>query len=353
MVTAPLNLEPGTLIDGRYRIEDEIGAGGVGVVYRARQLSLGKRVAVKVLQPSRDDSASLSLRFLREAKLTGGISSRNVVRVFDYGTHRGHAYCVMECLRGVDLSRHLEQAGRLPWWKVRDILCQTIRGLLAAYELGVLHRDIKPSNIFLAQARRGQPPRVKVLDFGLAKALDPESSLAENLTEPGIVMGTVRYMAPERAKGMPASVRSEIYSLGVIAFECLSGQSPQPGRRPLEILRQRLREPAPSVRALVPDLPPELDALIHKLMERDPDSRVASLEELRAAMMAIPESPEAPAPARTPRAWRAWLTDAFAKPEVERPTLAYGSGSDGLDPFVRRERGRLRKGSVPRGSSRA
>ncbi len=328
----PKRLE-GQVLDGRYRLERWLGSGGMGAVYRAQQLSLMRPVAIKLLRPRCRLDYAHRRRFIREARVASTIVHPNVTRVFDFGeTTDGHTYLAMEYLPGQDLSRRLRRGGVLDWPRARSILLQTVAGLEAAHEAGVVHRDVKPSNVFLVNERDDEPDFVKVLDFGLAKALDPESSMAEALTMADEVMGTAQYMAPERVRGEDADVRSDIYSLGVMAYRMLSGTLPLWGTRGpvLRRLMRRLKEPPPALGAVVPGLPPAASALIQRTMARDADERFTSLSELAEALHATtteahPVSVRAPrtaVPSRSPSLGSAVFRDT-------RP-LPTPSGSSGL-----------------------
>lgn len=290
----PRRLE-GTILDQRYSIERWVGSGGMGTVYEARSLSQGQRVAVKLLQPQYHREPTYCRRFVREARVTSRIIHPNVIRVLDYGeTIDGRAFSVMEYLVGRDLSKRIRSDGALDWPQARMILLQVVAGLQAIHDAGVIHRDIKPSNIFLIGGDDGRAPSVKVLDLGLAKAVDPSSSLAETLTLVDEVMGTAQYMAPERVQGEEADVRSDIYSLGIMAFRMLTGMLPLWGGKASTVrkLMRRMREPPPSVMALVPSLPVEADALIRRCMARAPSRRFQSLRGLKLALLAAPEQGE-------------------------------------------------------------
>jgi len=296
----PRRLE-GLVVDQRYRLERWLGSGGMGAVYRAEQLSLQRPVALKLLQSRCRLDYAHQRRFIREARVASTIVHPNVTRVFDFGqSAEGHTYLAMEYLPGQDLSRRLHRGGALDWPRTRSILLQTVAGLRAAHDLGVIHRDVKPSNVFLVKGRDGQPGAVKVLDFGLAKALDPESSLAEALTMADEVMGTAQYMAPERVRGEEADVSSDIYSLGVMTYRMLSGVLPLWGTRGpvFRRLMRRLKEPPPRLQRLVPSLPEAVSALVLRAMARHPDDRFPSLIALAEAIEAI----EAGKPHPTPRA---------------------------------------------------
>jgi len=292
----------GMLLDGRYRIGPVLGQGGMGSVHRAQPLHGGPPVAVKLLLPRFGHVYAYRQRFMREARVASQIVHPNVTRVLDFGeTARGRAFSVMEYLPGEDLRRRLKR-GPMAWAEARPVLQQVLAGLRAAHDTGVLHRDIKPSNVFLVEGREGQPGHVKLLDFGLAKAVDPASSLAEGLTQVDEVLGTAQYLPPERMEGEPAEARSDLYSVGVMAFRMLAGQLPGWGEGPtLRQLLRRTTEAPPSLAALVPDLPPGLDALVARAMARRPQDRF-SLRQFEQAMRRISARGRARPPA--PR-WRA------------------------------------------------
>jgi eukaryotic-like serine/threonine-protein kinase len=279
----------GTELEGRYRIERQIGAGGMGTVYLAQQLALRMPVAVKVLNRECAEDFTYNYRFIREARVAARVIHPNVARVLDLGrTPDGRAFSVMEYLRGEDLCERLAHEGALPWSRTRRIIRQVARGLRAAHAIGVIHRDVKPSNVFLAATGDGRPERVKLLDFGIAKACDPTATFGENLTRFDKIVGTMEYIAPERILGEPADVRSDIYSLGVMMFEMLTGHQPWPTEGgPLRTLMKRVREAPPSLPEFLPGVPYEAVAVVKRAMAREPADRFASLQELGAALRSI------------------------------------------------------------------
>lgn len=292
----------GVILDHRYRIERRIGAGGMGAVYQAIPLAGGLPVAIKLLLPRYNHDYTYRQRFVREARVASSIVHPNVMRVLDFGqTEAGRAFSVMEYLPGEDLGQRLRREGALSWECTRDILLQVIGGLRAAHEMGVLHRDIKPSNVFLVRGRQGRPDYVKLLDFGLAKAVDPASSLAEGLTLVDEVMGTAQYLAPERILGEPADARSDLYSVGVMAFRMLCGSLPHWGQgNSAQTLLHRCRRPPPSVLDETQGVPPAVDALLRRAMARDPQDRFSSLHELEEEILAIPADGQPVAREHTP-----------------------------------------------------
>jgi serine/threonine-protein kinase len=295
------------VLGGRYRIERRIGSGGMGTVYLAQQLALRMPVAIKVLHRDFSEDGTWQQRFVREAQVAARVVHPNVARVLDLGrTADGLVFSVMEHLRGEDLEQRLERDGALPWPQARRILRQTIRGLRAAHAIGVIHRDVKPSNVFLVEAGADQHEAVKVLDFGIAKSNDPTQSFAENLTCIDKIIGTAEYMAPERIVGETADARSDIYSLGVMMFEMLTGQRPwADDGNLLRALMRRVKEAPPSLPEFLPGVPAEMGGIVGRAMARDPEERFASLRELEAALREVPvgaakppRRPQ-PAPART------------------------------------------------------
>ena len=329
----------GTIFNGRYRIEHQLGAGGMGAVYRAQPLDGGPPVAIKLLLSGFDHHYAYRQRFIREARVASSIAHPNVTRVLDFGqTAEGRVFSVMEYLPGEDLRQRLRREGPLSWSKARTILRQVLRGLRAAHEMGVLHRDIKPSNVFLVEGREGQSDYVKLLDFGLAKAVDPASSLAEGLTRMDEVLGTAQYMPPERILGEPADARSDQYSLGVMAFRMLSGELP-PGwgkGTTMGHLLRRTTSPPPALADRLPNIPLALDALVRRSMACDPDQRFSSLRALDEAMMKIPLDGRRPttAPYQQARAHEdaptqsmAWTRTLGVKARTTLPiTLSFAAG---------------------------
>src|SRR5437016_7667358 len=209
-----------------YRILSPLGAGGMGEVYRALDIRLDREVAIKVLPADFAKDVDRLRRFEQEARAVGRLNHPNILVIHDIGTHEGSPYIVSELLEGETLRERIEQ-GALPARKAMDFALQMARGLAAAHEKGIVHRDLKPENLFVTQ-----DGRIKILDFGLAKLTHPEkpgvplTEIATETvgTEPGIVMGTVGYMSPEQVRGKPADERSDIFALGAVLYEMLSGR---------------------------------------------------------------------------------------------------------------------------------
>ncbi|MBI2896715.1 MAG: serine/threonine protein kinase [Deltaproteobacteria bacterium] len=265
------DLAPGTKV-GEYEIERKVGAGGCGVVYLARHPLIGKRAAVKVLAPARAADPVQVDRFLLEARSVNAIGHRNIVDIFAFGKlPDGRTYLVMEFLEGEDLGKHLEKVGRLAPEEVVPILSQLARGLAAAHAKGFVHRDLKPENVFVT-TQDGQP-QVKLLDFGLTKLAD--ATEATRKTRKGVVMGTPQYMSPEQARGRDVDHRTDIYSLGVVLYECLTGRLPFDSNSDVDILIRHACE-APQPPSLIAPLPAGIDRIVLKCLEKDSARRYAS-----------------------------------------------------------------------------
>jgi serine/threonine protein kinase/tetratricopeptide (TPR) repeat protein len=266
----------GRVIEGRYRILRVLGEGGMGTVYAGEHVEIGKGVAVKILHPAYSRQQDLVERFRREARAASRIGHPHIIDVTDFGTTEdGCAYFVMEHLDGIDLADVLSHERRLEPGRAAQITIQICRALEAAHAAGVIHRDLKPENIFLV-SRDGRADFVKVLDFGIARSLGQDS---RRLTNPGIAMGTPEYMAPEQALGGLADRRSDIYSVGALLYEMVTGTPPHGEADGVSPLRKQ--EPPRPPRELRPDLSEELEAVILQALELDPakrQQRMAALE---------------------------------------------------------------------------
>jgi eukaryotic-like serine/threonine-protein kinase len=285
-----------TLSDS-YTVESEIGRGGMGVVYSARDLKLKRRVAIKVLPPELAFRGEIRTRFLREAETAARLSHPNIVPIHAVGEGDGLVYFVMAFVDGESLAARLRRRERLPPEEVRRIMKETADALGLAHAMGVIHRDVKPDNILLEGTRR----RVVVTDFGIAKALSAGSGVG-TLTGTGVVIGTPTYMSPEQAAGeRDIDARSDLYSLGLVAFEMLVGDPPfQAGTVP-GILMKQITEPAPDVRSLRPDCPEDLGNTIMRCLEKNPDDRWPTADALRRALESRTSLPYRRTAARPPR----------------------------------------------------
>ncbi|MBW2460266.1 MAG: serine/threonine protein kinase [Deltaproteobacteria bacterium] len=283
----------GTVLDGRYRVEDVLGTGGVGVVYRAEHLKLQRPVAVKVLHERFGSIDELRRRFEREAQALSALSHPNVVSVNDYGISDGTPYLVMELLEGRTLADLIDDDGPPPIEDAIEIQRQILRGLAFAHDKGIVHRDLKAANIFL-QALPDAPNHVKILDFGLAKIFTTGDGVGEpTLTKSGTILGTPAYMPPEQATGGSVDVRADVYSAGVVLFEILTGRYPFEASARADMLRAHLLLPMPDPEEWRPglSLSLELNALLGTAMKKDRTDRFANAAEMLAALDALPAIP--------------------------------------------------------------
>jgi len=270
----------GSEVDGRYRVIELIGEGGMGKVYLAEHVEIGKRVALKVLHPSYSRMPDLVERFRREARAASKIGHPNIVDVTDSGTTAdGSVYFVMEYLEGVELGSVIEREGALDVARALKITGQISRALSAAHREGIIHRDLKPENIFLI-ARDGTADVVKVLDFGIAKTTEAEAARERRLTSPGMAMGTPEYMSPEQAAGRPADARCDVYALGAILYEMVTGVPPYSGDNFMEILTKKATQDPPPPSQVRAELPSQVSELVMAAMARSPGDRPQTMEAL-------------------------------------------------------------------------
>jgi len=250
-----------------FRVLESLGAGGMGVVYRAEDVTLGRTVALKFMLPGYTIDDTAEARFLREARSVAALDHPNICTVHEAGTSEdGLLYLAMSYYRGETLKDCLTRTGPLPVDRALDIAAQIARGLACAHAAGIIHRDLKPANVMLTP-----DGTVKILDFGLAKARD------QTMTVSGVLMGTVAYMAPEQLVGMPADVRSDLWSLGVMVVEMLTGKHPSTVDNPSTLSRQ---VEAKSTDVIGPASTAELVRIVERLMRRDPDERYQSAAEV-------------------------------------------------------------------------
>ncbi len=271
----------GATIDGRYRVVERVGAGGMAVVYSATQLNVDRPVAIKVLGSGTAQRDDLAVRFQNEARVIARLRHPNVLKLHDVGTlEDGRLYIVTELLHGAPLDRLVREGALDPIQLVR--LMQPVAEALAeAHSAGVIHRDLKPANLYLE--RLGEVELLKVLDFGIAKL-----SGQAGITASGAIFGTPRYMSPEQVVARELDGRSDIYSLGVVLFECLSGRPPFDAS--MTNLFQRVNQPAPRLGTLVTGLPLELEALVDEMLATDRELRPATMAAVRARLRAVEEA---------------------------------------------------------------
>ncbi|ADO71207.1 TonB family protein [Stigmatella aurantiaca] len=278
----------GRTLNGRFRITEPLGMGGMGKVYRAIQTPLDRVVALKVLNPNFPSSKDpgFQQRFLREASLTSKLRHPNTVTVIDYGQTEDNIYFIaMEYMEGRTLAQVLSQTGPLPWSRVISIGQQVCRSLREAHGMGIVHRDLKPANIMLLN--ESDQDLVKVLDFGLVKSIAPvtEGALSPEITQSGTFLGSPQYMAPEQARNV-TDARSDVYSLGVMLYQMLMGRPPFIARDHLELIFSHCKEAPPPFNSLRPyiPVPAEIEAVVMRCLEKDPARRYQTMDELLEAM---------------------------------------------------------------------
>jgi eukaryotic-like serine/threonine-protein kinase len=264
--------EPGTY-GGRYEVIERVGVGGMAEVYRARDQLLGREVAVKVLNPRLSGDASFVERFRREAQAAANLSHPNIVSLYDYGSEGAANFIVMELIEGRGLEQIIAQEGPLLPERAAEIAADVGRALERAHATGLVHRDIKPSNIMITSY--GQ---TKVTDFGIARAVGDGD---QTMTQTGMVIGTASYLSPEQAQGNPVDARSDVYALGCVLYELLTGGPPFKGDTPLSIAYKHVREQPTPPSASNPDVPAPLDAIVMKALAKNPDNRYQTAREMR------------------------------------------------------------------------
>ena len=283
--TSPLAF-PGAILAGRYRLEEIVGHGGMGSVWRATHTGLGEQVAVKLVSSHFVRSTEALRRFDTEAKSAAKLRSRHVPQVFDNGVlEDGTPFLVMELLHGESLAARINRLGPIPLAETVSILEQCCRAISRAHSLGITHRDIKPENVYLADSVDDDGYVVKVLDFGIAKVTSSLTDDGRSSTRTGTLLGTPLYMSPEQARGLRSvDFHTDLYSLGLVAYTMLTGRLPFSGETLGELLLQICAEPLPSLRAALPALPPSVDDWFQRACARQPEDRYASAQALVEAL---------------------------------------------------------------------
>lgn len=326
----------GRTIDDRYELLSRIGKGGMGTVYRARQVTMGRDVALKVLNPDLATDKEAAGRFVREAKVASRLRHPNTIVIHDFGMAAEGLYMAMELLEGVPLSDRLKKVGRIPPAEAAAIAAAIARSLAEAHDAGIVHRDLKPQNVFLQQVHGGREV-VKVLDFGVAKFVQDESrrrtggdsSMFE--TAKPMILGTFAYLSPEQVRAEPLDGRSDLYALGVMLHQMLSGRLPFESDTPMGVLMMHCEEPPP---ALPDDVPVALREVVGRLLSKRKDDRPANAERAAAALEAFGNDSAAATPARpvaplpVPESSKGGDWDRFDDmgAEVARPTVAVTAG---------------------------
>src|SRR5581483_4268912 len=260
----------GRTIEGKYRFDAKLGEGGMGAVYKATRMLIGDIVAIKVLHGAQSATAQAGERFRREAQAAARLKHPNAVAIYDFGvTGDGLLYLIMELAEGQSLRSLIKEKGAIPPQMAAEIMGQACSALDEAHQHNIVHRDIKPDNIMVRTTSGGM--QVKVLDFGIAKLRDLTGS--DTLTQHGSVIGTPHYMSPEQCLGEELDGRSDIYSLGVVLYEMLSGVAPFRGNTSREIITKHITQPPPSIRSINASLSPEVDAVLQQVLEKDRDAR--------------------------------------------------------------------------------
>jgi eukaryotic-like serine/threonine-protein kinase len=321
----------GETLSNLYQLGQVIGTGGMGVVFRARQLNVSRDVAVKIMHSHLSKDETAIRRFQNEVRIISQLRHPNTLRLYDCQLDDGgHLFIVTELLSGRPLSEEIQRNGALDVARVIRVIDSVCRSLSEAHAAGIVHRDLKPENIFID--RVGTEDVVKVLDFGVAKLLEARDAV----TQPGAICGTPEYMAPEQIKAEPVDHRADIYALGAVAHEMLTGLPPFRGDHSFDVFHLQLSEPPPRIER---PIPPALRALVHAMLEKDPEKRPQSVEEIRlllpdpdktsdtTALIEITIDHEAteraPIPAQAPRAARRLLLGACLAAAIAIVTLGW------------------------------
>ena len=280
----------GAVLCDRFRIEKKIGAGGFGAVYQGTQIKSGRSVALKVLHPDRTGDATVVKRFRREGEVLCSLRDVHTIITYDFDqTADGTLFIAMELLKGANLHEVFLKEAPIPWQRMLAIAKSICSSLSEAHESGIVHRDLKPENIFLEQ-RKGTADFVKVLDFGIAKIVSSDGAKSTQLTANGKTVGTLEYMSPEQLMGKELDGSSDIYSLGVVCYELMTGRLPFPDATgPVALITAQLKETPRVPSQVVPKkmIPPNVDDLIMKMLNKTPGERFSSAEALRLDISAI------------------------------------------------------------------
>ncbi|MDP9370969.1 MAG: protein kinase, partial [Chloroflexota bacterium] len=265
------------IVGGRYELLEQIGEGGMACVYRAHDRVLDRFVAVKLLREEYGSEPDFVARFYREAQAVAALSHPNIVDIYDYGPHERTYFITLQYVDGADLKAFLRRTGPLTPRHAVFVTDQVLAALGAAHERGIIHRDVKPQNILI----RAGDGAALLTDFGVARALD-----SGDLTASGIAFGTAHYMAPEQGSGGPIGPATDIYAVGVVLYELLSGQLPFRSPNPMQVVLQHLHDPPPALASLAPGVPAALARVVERALAKEPAQRFQSAEEMRGALAA-------------------------------------------------------------------
>lgn len=274
--------QTGLVFAGKYRIVQKLGSGGMGAVYQAEHMLMGRTVALKLLHSHLSTNDNYLMRFQREARIASKLTHPNAITLYDFGIEKETPFLVLEYVQGRTLKEILSEEGALPLNRIASILGQISGALQDAHTLGIVHRDLKPDNIMITKTRTGEE-MVRVLDFGIAKLVGPVGHDAGVLaTQAGVFVGTPAYMSPEQASEKEVDSRSDIYALGIIIYEMLTGEVPFTSDSPVELLFKHLHTPPKPIREIpqAPGISQELNAVVMKALEKNPDQRYQRVAEL-------------------------------------------------------------------------
>ena len=342
LAAVPATIREGEVLGDRYRVIRRLGKGGMGEVFLAEHIAIGRMVAIKTLSATQQDKPDLARRFMQEARTASKVRHANIVDITDFGhTEAGAPFFVMEYLEGQDLKTLLRHEGALAWPRAREIALQICAALGAAHAQGVVHRDLKPDNVFLM--RQGDAEVVKVLDFGIAKSITSDEP--QETTQTGVLLGTPEYMSPEQAQDLPLDARSDIYAAGVILYRMLTGRVPFQAKAFMTVLARHIQEPPQPPSQVDPTRPvsPGQERVILRCLAKRPEDRYQSAAELAAALRAAEEL-------RAPR--RRWATPVIALGLAGLASLAVFAALawPGAEPALAEA---VREAHVPKNSSNA
>ncbi len=279
-------MQEGGRLNNRYQLLQRLGSGGMAEVFRARDLMLERYVAVKILRADYTNSQSFQERFRQEARAAANLSHPNIVTVHDFGLDRGQLFIVMEHVPGSDLKTLLRQRGRFPIEEAIPLIVQACAGIGYAHRAGLVHCDVKPHNMLVTPDKR-----LKVTDFGIARAL----ATIHPDEHSDVVWGSPQYFSPEQAAGEPPSPASDVYSLGIVLYETLTGSLPFNGFTPEELARMHLEMPPAPIREYLPDIPEPLEQIVEKVLSKEPSARYRTADQLGRVLMRFGTQPELPA----------------------------------------------------------